>query len=208
MYGDASGTATADGRYPLATVQLPDSILPSTFSVTVQSVPATIRGVTVTATNTDGAVPGTTALVGQTGGYSACASVVASGPTTAQPTVAMWPWRPTDPSIPTARAPGRRTSAEHRSDQDRSRSPDSGLARRRHGGHPRRRGVLARGGRWWSLLHGDAVFYGSEGAGHLNQPIVGMAATPDGGGTGSWPPTVEFLPSAMRVTTAPWAAGG
>ena len=29
---------------------------------------------------------------------------------------------------------------------------------------------------------GDAPFYGSMGGQHLNQPIVGMAATPDGGG--------------------------
>jgi hypothetical protein len=29
---------------------------------------------------------------------------------------------------------------------------------------------------------GDAAFYGSMGASHLNQPIVGMAATPDGRG--------------------------
>ncbi|MDA8399718.1 MAG: hypothetical protein M0008_06670, partial [Actinomycetota bacterium] len=29
---------------------------------------------------------------------------------------------------------------------------------------------------------GDAKFYGSMGAKHLNQPIVGMAATPDGKG--------------------------
>ena len=29
---------------------------------------------------------------------------------------------------------------------------------------------------------GDAGFYGSTGAIHLNQPIVGMAATPDGQG--------------------------
>ena len=30
--------------------------------------------------------------------------------------------------------------------------------------------------------YGDAQFYGSTGSMHLNQPIVGMAATPDGGG--------------------------
>jgi hypothetical protein len=29
---------------------------------------------------------------------------------------------------------------------------------------------------------GDAGFFGSTGALHLNQPIVGMAATPDGRG--------------------------
>src|ERR1700744_1184449 len=30
--------------------------------------------------------------------------------------------------------------------------------------------------------YGDASFYGSTGSIHLNQPIVGMAATPDGKG--------------------------
>jgi hypothetical protein len=30
--------------------------------------------------------------------------------------------------------------------------------------------------------YGAAKFYGSTGAIHLNAPIVGMAATPDGGG--------------------------
>ena len=29
---------------------------------------------------------------------------------------------------------------------------------------------------------GDAVFHGSTGALHLAKPVVGMAATPDGGG--------------------------
>ena len=29
---------------------------------------------------------------------------------------------------------------------------------------------------------GDAHFYGSTGSLHLNKPVVGMAATPDGGG--------------------------
>ena len=29
---------------------------------------------------------------------------------------------------------------------------------------------------------GDAAFYGSTGGTHLNQPIVGMTTTPDGGG--------------------------
>jgi hypothetical protein len=29
---------------------------------------------------------------------------------------------------------------------------------------------------------GDATFFGSTGALHLNAPIVGMATTPDGGG--------------------------
>ena len=32
------------------------------------------------------------------------------------------------------------------------------------------------------FTHGDAGFFGSQGATHLNSPIVGMASTPDGGG--------------------------
>jgi hypothetical protein len=32
------------------------------------------------------------------------------------------------------------------------------------------------------FTYGDAVFYGSTGAIHLNEPIVGMALSPDGGG--------------------------
>ncbi len=47
------------------------------------------------------------------------------------------------------------------------------------------------GGGYWLVASdggifsfGDAQFYGSTGAIHLNKPIVGMAATPDG--TGYW----------------------
>ncbi len=32
------------------------------------------------------------------------------------------------------------------------------------------------------FTHGDAAFLGSEGATHLNSPIVGMTSTPDGHG--------------------------
>jgi len=45
------------------------------------------------------------------------------------------------------------------------------------------------GGGYWAVAsdggifnYGDATFHGSAGAIHLNQPIVGMAPTPDGGG--------------------------
>ena len=51
----------------------------------------------------------------------------------------------------------------------------------------------------------DAQFYGyfgSAGSVHLNQPIVGMAATPDGGGTGWWRRTVASSPSATPSSTA------
>ena len=47
---------------------------------------------------------------------------------------------------------------------------------------PRRAGywlVASDGG---VFAFGDARFYGSIGGEHLNQPVVGMAATPDGGG--------------------------
>jgi len=47
----------------------------------------------------------------------------------------------------------------------------------------RRRGIFA---------YGDALFHGSAGATHLNAPIVGMAATPDGGATGWSPPTGDL----------------
>jgi len=40
-------------------------------------------------------------------------------------------------------------------------------------------GVAADGG---IFSYGDAPFYGSAGAIRLNQPVVGMAATPTGGG--------------------------
>ena len=53
---------------------------------------------------------------------------------------------------------------------------------RRHGALSRRQGVLARGQRRRDLRFGDARFRGSAGALRLNQPIVGMTATPDGGG--------------------------
>ena len=55
-------------------------------------------------------------------------------------------------------------------------------AHRGHGRHPRRRGywlVASDGG---IFAYGDAGFYGSTGGSHLNQPIVGMASTADGGG--------------------------
>ena len=55
-------------------------------------------------------------------------------------------------------------------------------AHRRHGRHPRRKGVLAGRRRQQDVHLGDAPFYGSTGAIHLNQPIVGMATTPDGKG--------------------------
>ena len=32
------------------------------------------------------------------------------------------------------------------------------------------------------FAYGDAQFYGSTGSIHLNEPIVGMTPTPDGGG--------------------------
>ena len=34
----------------------------------------------------------------------------------------------------------------------------------------------------FSISFGDAEFYGSMGGQHLNQPIVGVSATPDGKG--------------------------
>jgi hypothetical protein len=55
-------------------------------------------------------------------------------------------------------------------------------AHRGHGRHPRRPGLLAGGLRRRHLLLRRRRFHGSTGGIHLNQPIVGMAATPDGHG--------------------------
>ena len=57
--------------------------------------------------------------------------------------------------------------------------------RRPHGGHgrrPRRRRLLAVASDGGVFSFGDAAFHGSMGGKHLDAPIVGMAATPDGGG--------------------------
>ena len=53
---------------------------------------------------------------------------------------------------------------------------------------------------------GDARFFGSTGGVHLNQPIVGMAATPDGRVTGSSPPTAGSSPSVTPRFSARPAA--
>ena len=50
---------------------------------------------------------------------------------------------------------------------------------------------------------GDAGFYGSTGAIRLNQPIVGMAATPDGRATGWSPPTAASSASVTPGSTGP-----
>ena len=50
------------------------------------------------------------------------------------------------------------------------------MAGRRPGGN---RLVASDGG---IFAYGDAGFYGSTGSIHLNDPVVGMAATADGGG--------------------------
>jgi len=69
----------------------------------------------------------------------------------------------------------------------------------------RRRGIFA---------YGDALFHGSAGATHLNAPIVGMAATPDGGATGWSPPTGDLrlrrrsLPRVRRRQPAQQAIVG
>ena len=59
---------------------------------------------------------------------------------------------------------------------------DPQQADRRHGGHARWRRLLARRQRRRDLQLRRRQFYGSTGALTLNKPIVGMAATPDGGG--------------------------
>ena len=52
-------------------------------------------------------------------------------------------------------------------------------------------------------MFGDARFFGSTGSIHLNKPIVGMAATPDGnGGPAWWPPTGASSTSVMPGSSA------
>ena len=53
---------------------------------------------------------------------------------------------------------------------------------RGHGRHPRRPGLLAGGQRWRHLHLRRCGLLRLHGGAHLNQPIVGMAATPDGQG--------------------------
>ena len=56
-------------------------------------------------------------------------------------------------------------------------------AHRGHGRHPRRQGLLAGGLRRWHLQPtATPASTARPGSIHLNQPIVGMAATPDGKG--------------------------
>jgi hypothetical protein len=89
---------------------------------------------------------------------------------------------------------------ESSADRDLNRQPAPGQqAHRRHGRHPD-------GGGYWNVASdggifafGDAGFYGSMGGQPLNKPVVGMAATPDGGATGRWPPTAASSPSARRL---------
>ena len=50
------------------------------------------------------------------------------------------------------------------------------------GRHPRRRRLLGVASDGGLFAFGDAAFYGSMGGQHLNQPVVGLAATPDGRG--------------------------
>ena len=55
---------------------------------------------------------------------------------------------------------------------------------------------------------GDAHFYGSTGAVHLNQPIVGCRATPDGRGYWLVAGMAGSSPSATPASTDRWAASG
>ncbi len=49
---------------------------------------------------------------------------------------------------------------------------------------------------------GGAGFYGSQGGKPLNEPIVGIAATPTGRATGRWPATAGSSTTATPTTTA------
>ena len=55
------------------------------------------------------------------------------------------------------------------------------------------------------FAYGTAQFAGSMGGQRLDAPVVGMAATPDGGGIGWWQPTVVSSVSATRGSTGRWA---
>ncbi len=99
-----------------------------------------------------------------------------------------WPWPPTR-----RRRPGRRATGwppptagcsprgAHRSTAPSARCTSTG----RSWAWPPPPTARATG--WWPwtagvFTFGDAGFYGSMGGSHLNQPVVGMAATPDGKG--------------------------
>ena len=81
--------------------------------------------------------------------------------------------------------------------------------RRRDRSPPRRRRLLAR--RVATVVcsaSATPTYHGSMGGRHLNAPIVGMAATPDGGGY--WLVAVgrrDLQLRRRRLTTARWAAG-
>ncbi len=79
---------------------------------------------------------------------------------------------------------------------------------RRHGGHARRGRVLDGGLRRGHLRLRRCRVLGSRGGQPLNTPIVAMAATPTGAGTGSWAPTGGSSPTATRSSGARPAASG
>ena len=189
VFGDTACSSGADGRYPLARAQLPYSLVRSSFSVPVISLPANVGGITVTVTNMDGSVPGTRAQVGQTGGYSACVPVTASGPTTAQAEGSykvvtsngtLFAYSPDSTASIVAHSAGVSTGSGTKAaaaELPDTTAPIVGEAATPDGGGYWL--VASNGG---VFAYGDAVFYGSAATLTLNQPIVGMAATPDGGG--------------------------
>ena len=77
-------------------------------------------------------------------------------------------------------------------------------AHRGHGRHPRRQGLLGGGLRRRPLRLRRRPSTALGGAPH--EPIVGIAATPDGRATGRWPPTAASSPSGTPPSTARWAA--
>jgi len=56
--------------------------------------------------------------------------------------------------------------------------------------------------------YGNAKFAGSTGSVHLNKPIVGMAATPDGGGYWSDIVNISFEGASPAVTPGAAGTGG
>ena len=69
---------------------------------------------------------------------------------------------------------------------------------------PDRTGLLGGGLRRRHLRLRDRHSYGSMGGKPLNKPVVGIAATPQGSGTGRWPPTAGSSPSGVPSSTGPW----
>ena len=75
-----------------------------------------------------------------------------------------------------------------------------------HGRHPRRPRLLAGGLRRRHLRLRRRPLLRLDRGHPPQQPVVGMAAAPNGTATGWWPPTAASSPSGTPGSTGPWAA--